>query len=493
MICRILYLIVSCCILSSSLMAQDKTANENVPKRFTIMGLGDSITEGGDNFESYLFPLWEKLFTAGYSFEFIGPRSSKCRIGTLNHCGFSGKNAEFLDRCIDSIYRKYPADIVLLHAGHNHFNTENPVPGIIRAQESIIRKIQTINPDAKILVAQVIPSGKLPKYSYLPELNKRIADMVGNMHNPNVVLVNQAHYFDWEKCTIADKVHPNKAGSAKMAEEWFDGLVQILAKPVHSFHPEIIRYKQADQGDLSLHIFKPEKGGKGEKQPAIVYFFGGGWALGTPLQFYRECAWYASKGMVAVTAEYRISYLHHTSPFESLDDARDAIAWLRKHAEELNIDTSRIVAAGASAGGHLAAATGIIHSTKNGSLSRPNLLVLYYPVIDNGPEGYGSEEMKKRYTEISPLHNVDRTSPPALFVLGTKDPLVPVKSAEEFQKRMNTNGVECDLHLMEGAGHPIFYYAKPLTSDFYTIRQMTDDFLVRHGYLGNEENNNLKQ
>ena len=493
MICRILYLIVSCCILSAPLMAQEKISDENSQKRFTVMGLGDSITEGADNFESYLFPLWEKLFTAGYSFEFVGPRSSKCRIGTLNHCGFSGKNAEFLDSCIDSIYRKYPADIVLLHAGHNHFNTENPVPGIIRAQESIIRKIHTINPEAKILVAQVIPSGKLPKYSYLPELNKRIADMVGSMHNPNVVLVNQAHHFNWEKYTIADKVHPNRDGAAKMAGVWFDGLRQILPKPIQSFHPEIIRYKQTDKGDLSLHVFKPEKNRKGEKRPAIVYFFGGGWALGTPLQFYRECAYYASKGMVAVTVEYRISYLHHTTPFESLEDARDAIVWLRKHAEELNIDTSRIVAAGSSAGGHLAAATGIIHSPKNGSLSRPNLLVLYYPVVDNGSDGYGSEEMKKRYKEISPLHNVDRNSPPALFVLGTKDPLVSVKSAEAFQKKMTANGVECVLHLIEGAGHPIFYYAKPLTSDFYTIRQLSDEFLIRHGYLGNKENNNLKQ
>ena len=41
--------------------------------RFTIMGVGDSITEGGDYFTCYLFPLWEKLFTAGYTFDFIGP------------------------------------------------------------------------------------------------------------------------------------------------------------------------------------------------------------------------------------------------------------------------------------------------------------------------------------------------------------------------------------------------------------------------------------
>ena len=483
MVCKVFYLLVLCYFLSYPLSAQEKPIVDNQPKRFTVMGLGDSITEGGDSFESYLFPLWEKLFTSGYSFDFIGPRSGKCRIGSLNHCGFSGKNAEFLDACIDSIYRKYQADVVLLHAGHNHFDTEKPVTGIIRAQESIIRKITTINPRVKIIVAQVIPSGKLPKYSYITELNKGIAAMVKKMHNPNVLLVNQARNFDWQKLTISDKVHPNHAGAMQMAGVWFKGLQSVLPKPARLFNPEIICYKQTAQGDLNLHIFKPEKLKKGEKRPAIIYFFGGGWALGTPLQFYRECAYYASKGIVAISAEYRISFLHHTSAFESLDDARDAICWLRKHAPELGIDTTRIVAAGSSAGGHLAAATGIIHPNGACSQARPNLLVLYYPVIDNGPEGYGADEIKNRYTEISPLHNVDKTSPPALFILGTKDPLIPVKTAETFQKRMNENGVECELHLIEGAGHPIFYYAKTLTPDFYTIRQLTDNFLIRHGYL----------
>jgi acetyl esterase len=73
--------------------------------------------------------------------------------------------------------------------------------------------------------------------------------------------------------------------------------------------------------------------------------------LGTPLQFYRECAHYAAKGMVAVAAEYRISYLHKTTPFESFEDAKDAIHWLRKLASEFNINTNRIAAAVASAGG----------------------------------------------------------------------------------------------------------------------------------------------
>ncbi|WP_321343099.1 alpha/beta hydrolase fold domain-containing protein [uncultured Draconibacterium sp.] len=452
-------------------------------KRITLLGLGDSITEGGKTFHSYLFPLWERLFTAGYPIDFIGPRSSKCRIGQINHCGFSGKNAEFLETQIDSIYRLYPADVVLLHSGHNHFNTEDPVDGIIQAQKSIISKILAINPDAKILVAKVIESGKLPKYSYIPELNRQIEKMVKKLDLPNVVLVDQSKDFNWEKHSISDKVHPNPDGAELMADVWFKALQKVLPQPEVAFHPEIKSYKTTKQGDLDLHIFKPENFPDKEKHPAIVFFFAGGWNVGTPLQFYRECAYYASKGFVAISANYRINYLNHTSPFESVEDAKDAIRWVREHAKELAVDPQRIVAAGSSAGGQLAAATGTLKETGNTEEYKPNLLLLYYPVIDNSEEGYGPDTIKNDYQKISPLHNIDAKTPPALFIVGTEDPYIPVETAKVFKARMDENGVECELHFMEGAGHPIFYYSKTLTLEFYTIRELTDQFLRKHGYI----------
>lgn len=468
---------------SSILLGHDSMGMENAQKRYTVLGLGDSITEGGDNFPSYLYPLWEKLFTAGYSFDFIGPRTSKCRIGTLNHCGFSGKTAEYLNLHIDSLYRQYQADIVLLHAGHNHFESEKPVDGIIASQGAMIHKILGINPRAKILVAQVICSGKLPKYSYIPELNNRIADMVSRLNHPNVILVDQSNGFDWQTHTISDRVHPNEAGANKMAEVWFDALKKAVPTNVQPFAPRIVSYKTLETGDLKLHLFEPEHLNKGTKRAAIVYFFGGGWTVGTPLQFYRECAYYASKGMVAVSAEYRITYLHHSTPFQSVDDARDAIRWLRENAQKLNLDPNKIAAAGASAGGHLAAATGIINSESENISSRPDLLLLYYPVIDNSENGYGPSSIKERYQEISPLHNIRKTAPPALFILGTNDPLIPVKKAGEFKCKMEESGVYCELHLIENAGHPIFYYSKELTKEFYTVRKLSDRFLEKFGYI----------
>ncbi|MEI6195407.1 MAG: hypothetical protein WCS42_13865, partial [Verrucomicrobiota bacterium] len=48
-----------------------------------IMPVGDSITEGGATFSSYRYPLWERLFAAGYLVEFVGSRTSESRIGPL--------------------------------------------------------------------------------------------------------------------------------------------------------------------------------------------------------------------------------------------------------------------------------------------------------------------------------------------------------------------------------------------------------------------------
>lgn len=460
------------------LLAQEKQ------ERFTIMGLGDSSTEGGDYFTCYLFPLWEKLFTAGYEFDFIGPRESKCRIGTIKHCGFSGKTVEFLDSKIDSLYRIYPADIVLLHAGGNHFAEEKPVNGMIAAYQSIIQKIQNINPKAYILLAKVIPNGKLPKYAYIPELNKRIEELVNQLDNDHVILVDQATGFDWRTNTVADKVHPNKAGAERMATVWIEALKKILLPPKATFQPEIISYKPLANGDsLTLHIFRPQHV-KEKSSPAIIFFFGGGWKLGTPLQFYRECAYYASKGMVAISADYRIEYLHKSTPFDSFADAQDAIRWLRQHAATYNIDPNKIVASGASAGGHLAASLGTIGTTNEVSADyKPNLLVLYYPVVDMNSDRYDFPALDQCYRNISPLQNISNNTPPTIFMVGTKDQIVSIQTAEDFCNTIRKKGVECELHLFKDAGHPIFLYREPLTKNFYKIRNFTDAFLKRNGFL----------
>ena len=205
-----------------------QTIQANMEKELSILGLGDSITEGGAEFDSYLFPLDSMLKTAGYHIKFIGPRQTTQNNHTLHHAGFSGKNVEFIAKKIDSIYTVFPADIILLHSGHNHFVEEKPVKGIINAQKKIIDLILQKNPRAIIFVSAVITSGKLPKYEYIPELNQEIEAMVKTLHNKQVVFVDQQKNWDWTKFTIHDKVHPNTRGAIKIGENWFRAINKII-------------------------------------------------------------------------------------------------------------------------------------------------------------------------------------------------------------------------------------------------------------------------
>lgn len=197
------------------------------------MAVGDSITEGGDYFSSYRPLLRDQLRAAGYAVEFVGTRRSETPSGPLAHEGYGGKNTEWLAQNVPDHFRAHPADIVLLHSGHNHTVEEKPVPGIVAATEELIAAFRTTNPRVTVLLAQVIPAGKLPKYSYLPELNAALAHLAARLDAPaqRVILVDQASGFDWQTDTVTDMVHPNARGAAKMAGVWFAALTRVLPKP----------------------------------------------------------------------------------------------------------------------------------------------------------------------------------------------------------------------------------------------------------------------
>jgi acyl-CoA thioesterase I len=195
-----------------------------VPRRKpppTILCLGDSITAGGGGFSCYRPLLAAKLTNKA---EFVGTQVTATPTGPLYHDGYGGRTVEFLAGNIERLYTANPADIILLHAGHNHFAEGKPIPGIIAATRQIIETTRRINPQVKILLAQVIPSGKLPKYEYIPELNRELAKLAG----PGVILVNQAAGFECTADTVADLVHPNKQGAEKMADRWYEAILPLL-------------------------------------------------------------------------------------------------------------------------------------------------------------------------------------------------------------------------------------------------------------------------
>ncbi len=424
-----------------------------------LMAVGDSITAGADFFSCYRYPLWEKLFAAGYVVEFTGSQTSETRVGPIAHEGYGGKNTEHLADTVPAHFREHPADIVLLHSGHNHFAEEQPIPGILAATEKLIAAFRETNPQVTVLLAQVITAGKLPKYSYIPELNAGIAQLAARLDRPDqrVVLVDQATGFDWQTDTVQDRVHPNAAGAEKMAAVWFAALQRVLPPPVRAFAPRQLTYSAADGSPLALHVFDPApaKPAAPGKRPAILFFFAGGWTHGTPLQFFPECAHFTDRGFVAIAADYRVKATHNATPHDGLADARAALAWVAAHADELGVDPAKIVLAGASAGAHLAAVTGLTSPAG----ARPAALLLWYPILDTSATGYGHALFGENWPSASPLElAATHTPPPTLLLFGDADSATPLATVREFQSRVRTRGGRADLTVYPGGGHPLYAY-----------------------------------
>ena len=267
---------------------------------------------------------------------------------------------------------------------------------------------------------------------------------------------------------------------------WMFFLMSTLcASAVEETKPdEELVYKTTEQGELALHVFYPEGHQKTDQRPVAVFFHGGAWNGGNPSTFYRQCAHLASRGIVAISVQYRLAKKHKTTPIECVKDGKSAIRWIRKNAATIGVDPNKLIAGGGSAGGHVAASTGTATSfeeeTDDKSVSyMPQALVLFNPVYDNSENGYGYGRVKAYWEQISPMHNLTEQTPPTVVFLGTEDHLIPAETAKDYQRRMQALGIRSELYLYEGEKHGFFNQDEMCQE---TIEEM-DRFLVSLGYL----------
>lgn len=263
-------------------------------------------------------------------------------------------------------------------------------------------------------------------------------------------------------------------------------IVLLFLFPAIAFAQKELLYKQVDTTKLFLEIYTPEQLDSTRNYPAMVFFFGGGWKGGDRSHFINHANYFAKRGLICFLADYRTETKHGTTPFEALKDAKSAIRYLRKNASEFGIDPNKIIASGGSAGGHLAAATALIkkYNDTSDDLSVsciPNALVLFNPVIDNGPGGYGYERVGDAYKDYSPLHNIEKGAPPTILFLGTKDKLIPIATAEYYMTVMEKVGSKCELKVYEGGEHGFFNY-RNFENYKQTVKE-ADLFLQFLGYL----------
>jgi acetyl esterase/lipase len=247
--------------------------------------------------------------------------------------------------------------------------------------------------------------------------------------------------------------------------------------------PVIRPYKTIGTTSLDAHIFPVAGAGPGAKNPAYLFFHGAGWAAGMPEWGYGNCRRLAAKGIVGISFEYRLRWRHGTTPIESVADAKSAVRWTRQHAAELGIDPDRIVVAGFSAGGHLAAATALVQGYdepgEDTSVSSvPNAMVLSSAAVDVADPGWFTECLAGRgdARALSPAQHVRSGLPPAIVFHGVKDELADFSKVEAFCNNMRAAGNRCELITFKG-GH----FREP--ADWPVEEARTDEFLQSLGFL----------
>ncbi len=258
-------------------------------------------------------------------------------------------------------------------------------------------------------------------------------------------------------------------------------------------------YKSVEGTDLKIWIFEPEGHRASDKRPAIVFFFGGGWRNGTPAQFHRQAMHLASRGMVAMNADYRVLNRQGVKAYRCVEDAKAAIRWARKNAGRLGIDPERIAAGGGSAGGHLAAATATLpgHDDPAGDAAIspiPNALALFNPavILASVPGKYEidpqraddrRERMGTEPESMSPYHHVRAGLPPTIIFHGKADTTVPYKTVEIYAEKAKAAGNRCELAGYDDRTHGFFNYGRGDGSAYAdTVRRM-DEFFVSLGWL----------
>ncbi len=203
---------------------------------------------------------------------------------------------------------------------------------------------------------------------------------------------------------------------------------------------------------------------------AIVICPGGGYAhLAITYEGYDIARWLNARGVAAFVLTYRLGPRYHY-PIELLD-AQRALRYVRSHAAEDGIDPSHIGIWGFSAGGHLASTAGTHFDAGNHSAtdpieqvsSRPDFMVLSYPVISMEPGGIthmgsmhnllGEQPNPMLENELSNETQVTPQTPPTFLYSTTNDGTVPVMNSVLFYQALVHAGVPAELHIFEQGPH----------------------------------------
>lgn len=246
---------------------------------------------------------------------------------------------------------------------------------------------------------------------------------------------------------------------------------------------EVRVYKHSAGKPRQLELYFPPNHDLAKaKVPGLILFHGGGWGGGSLGQFRAACAYFASRGLVCATAEYRMLSKAEAAALPAgetrkrvcITDAKSAIRWFKQQAPQLGVDPARVITGGGSAGGHI------------------SLLALLQPGLDDPADPAGIDTSVVAYVGFNPafapddakdpevdvLRFLKKDLPPAIVFFGDKDTWKPGWDAAHAKLRELGN-TTTELWIAEGQAHS-FFNKDPWRSS--TLRA-ADAFLQKLGLL----------
>lgn len=231
--------------------------------------------------------------------------------------------------------------------------------------------------------------------------------------------------------------------------------------------PGAIGTEDADRPSISLYLSPTERA----TRTAVVVCPGGGYGhLAMDHEGDQIARWLNSFGVAAFVLKYRLAPRYrHPAP---LQDAQRAIRAVRYRARELNLAPDRIGIWGFSAGGHLASTAGTHFDAGNGAAadpierqsSRPDFLILGYPVISFTTEYTHRGSMRnllgdnpdpKLVESLSNEKQVTPQTPPTFLFHTNEDKGVPAENSVLFYLALRKAGVAAEMHIYERGPHGV--------------------------------------
>lgn len=259
-------------------------------------------------------------------------------------------------------------------------------------------------------------------------------------------------------------------------------------------------FKEIDGEKIGVDIYQPKN--DNTPNPLIFIIHGGYWKAGDKYVHTQQGIEFAEMGYTAVSVNYRLSEKHKFPA--NIEDIYDCLKYLIDNAAKYNIDPTRIVTYGGSAGGHLSAFIGLAANTPGreynseiNSSSIKGIITLYgmhdltLPIQKEHPYtiqyiGSSFDEASAKYRDASPIYHVDNDDPPLLIIHGTIDGSVSVKNSDALSDMLDYVGVKYTYDRVDGWPHAMDYFSPIYERTLWFVYQFlletmpTDEMLMHH-------------